>query len=148
MSASSPMRTRRRSGGRRPAGLDRRTRASLLERLRADARRIAHHFGLHYAALEAENARVKRRYGSCHEDGRIKIRIEGREIDMRISTVPTMHGESVVMRILVSISEEGQLGKLIATVLRFCGGKHFVAREAAGVVAREGDRSIAHSPDL
>jgi len=34
------------------------------------------------------------------QDGRIKLRIEGREIDMRISTVPTMHGESVVMRIL------------------------------------------------
>ncbi len=34
------------------------------------------------------------------QDGRIKFRIEGREFDMRISTVPTMHGESVVMRIL------------------------------------------------
>jgi len=34
------------------------------------------------------------------QDGRIKLRIEGREIDFRISTVPTMHGESVVMRIL------------------------------------------------
>ncbi len=34
------------------------------------------------------------------QDGRIKLRIEGREIDMRISTVPTLHGESVVMRIL------------------------------------------------
>jgi general secretion pathway protein E len=34
------------------------------------------------------------------QDGRIKMRIEGREIDMRISTVPTMHGESVVIRLL------------------------------------------------
>ena len=34
------------------------------------------------------------------QDGRIRLRIEGREIDMRISTVPAMHGESVVMRIL------------------------------------------------
>jgi len=34
------------------------------------------------------------------QDGRIKLRVEGREIDMRISTVPTMHGESVVMRLL------------------------------------------------
>ena len=34
------------------------------------------------------------------QDGRIKLRIEGREVDMRISTVPTMYGESVVMRIL------------------------------------------------
>ncbi|MDP1633861.1 MAG: type II secretion system ATPase GspE [Gallionellaceae bacterium] len=34
------------------------------------------------------------------QDGRIKLRIQGKEIDMRVSTVPTMHGESVVMRIL------------------------------------------------
>ena len=34
------------------------------------------------------------------QDGRIKMRIEGREIDLRISTLPTMHGESVVVRIL------------------------------------------------
>ena len=34
------------------------------------------------------------------QDGRIKLRIHGKEIDLRVSTVPTMHGESVVMRIL------------------------------------------------
>jgi general secretion pathway protein E len=34
------------------------------------------------------------------QDGRIKLRIQGKEIDLRVSTVPTMHGESVVMRIL------------------------------------------------
>jgi len=34
------------------------------------------------------------------QDGRIKVRVEGREIDLRISTVPTLWGESVVMRLL------------------------------------------------
>ncbi|MBW2148204.1 MAG: type II secretion system ATPase GspE [Deltaproteobacteria bacterium] len=34
------------------------------------------------------------------QDGRIKLRISGRDIDFRISTIPTMCGESVVMRIL------------------------------------------------
>ena len=34
------------------------------------------------------------------QDGRIKLRIAGKEIDLRVSTVPTMNGESVVMRIL------------------------------------------------
>ena len=34
------------------------------------------------------------------QDGRIKLRIQGKEIDLRVSTVPTMHGESVVLRIL------------------------------------------------
>jgi general secretion pathway protein E len=34
------------------------------------------------------------------QDGRIRLRAQGKEIDLRVSTVPTMHGESVVMRIL------------------------------------------------
>jgi general secretion pathway protein E len=34
------------------------------------------------------------------QDGRIKMVIRGRSIDLRISTLPTMYGESVVMRIL------------------------------------------------
>ena len=34
------------------------------------------------------------------QDGRAKIRVEGREIDLRVSTIPTMHGESVVLRLL------------------------------------------------
>jgi type II secretion system protein E len=34
------------------------------------------------------------------QDGRMRIRSSGRQIDLRISTVPTVYGESVVMRIL------------------------------------------------
>jgi type IV pilus assembly protein PilB len=34
------------------------------------------------------------------QDGRTKIQVEGRELDIRISTVPTVHGEKVVMRLL------------------------------------------------
>ena len=34
------------------------------------------------------------------QDGRIKIRVKGRELDLRVSTVPTVHGESLVMRVL------------------------------------------------
>ena len=34
------------------------------------------------------------------QDGRIPIRIQGKELDLRVSTVPTMFGESVVMRLL------------------------------------------------
>ena len=34
------------------------------------------------------------------QDGRIRLRVQGKEIDLRVSPVPTMHGESVVMRIL------------------------------------------------
>jgi general secretion pathway protein E len=34
------------------------------------------------------------------QDGRFQVVVEGREIDLRISIVPTLHGESVVMRLL------------------------------------------------
>jgi general secretion pathway protein E len=34
------------------------------------------------------------------QDGRFRVVVEGREIDLRISIMPTLHGESVVMRLL------------------------------------------------
>ena len=34
------------------------------------------------------------------QDGRIKIKMLGREVDLRVSTLPTLYGESVVMRLL------------------------------------------------
>ena len=34
------------------------------------------------------------------QDGRIKLRMLGREIDLRVSSLPTLYGESVVLRIL------------------------------------------------
>jgi len=34
------------------------------------------------------------------QDGRIMLRVQGKELDLRVSTVPTVYGESVVMRIL------------------------------------------------
>jgi general secretion pathway protein E len=34
------------------------------------------------------------------QDGRSMIRVQGKELDLRVSTVPTAHGESVVMRLL------------------------------------------------
>lgn len=34
------------------------------------------------------------------QDGRIRLRVKGHEVDLRISTVPTVHGESLVIRIL------------------------------------------------
>ncbi len=34
------------------------------------------------------------------QDGRIKTKIAGRDVDIRISTIPTLYGESVVLRLL------------------------------------------------
>lgn len=56
------------------------------------------------------------------QDGRIKTRVKGRELDLRVSTVPTVHGESVVMRVLdrasVRFSLE-QMGFEADTLSRF-----------------------------
>ncbi len=48
------------------------------------------------------------------QDGRIKIRTLGREVDLRVSTLPTLYGESVVMRLLDRSAGEAfyDLGKL------------------------------------
>jgi type IV pilus assembly protein PilB len=34
------------------------------------------------------------------QDGRIPMKVEGKEIDLRVSSLPTVHGEKIVMRIL------------------------------------------------
>ncbi|MEE2936434.1 MAG: ATPase, T2SS/T4P/T4SS family [Planctomycetota bacterium] len=34
------------------------------------------------------------------QDGRIKLRVHGREVDIRMSVIPMIHGEGIVMRIL------------------------------------------------
>ena len=34
------------------------------------------------------------------QDGRIKLKVQGREIDIRLSIIPMLHGEGIVMRIL------------------------------------------------
>jgi len=34
------------------------------------------------------------------QDGRIQVQVEGRPLDLRVSSLPTVHGESIVMRIL------------------------------------------------
>jgi type II secretion system protein E len=57
------------------------------------------------------------------QDGRMRIRSAGRQIDLRISTVPTLYGESAVLRILdkqtamLGLQELGMFGD---TFGRFC----------------------------
>ena len=36
------------------------------------------------------------------QDGRIRLRLDGRAVDVRVSTLPTLNGESVVLRLLES----------------------------------------------
>ena len=34
------------------------------------------------------------------QDGRMKLKVAGREIDVRVSVIPMIHGEGIVMRVL------------------------------------------------
>ena len=46
------------------------------------------------------------------QDGRIKLRVANREIDVRVSVIPTIHGEGIVMRILDKSAMVFQLQQL------------------------------------
>ncbi|MEO1529139.1 MAG: ATPase, T2SS/T4P/T4SS family [Planctomycetota bacterium] len=46
------------------------------------------------------------------QDGRIKLRVHGREVDIRMSVIPMIHGESLVMRILDKSAMVFDLAKL------------------------------------
>ncbi|MGH7036283.1 MAG: type II secretion system ATPase GspE [Stellaceae bacterium] len=46
------------------------------------------------------------------QDGRIRLAVQGKEFDLRVSTMPCLHGESVVMRILDRSSLVEDLGEL------------------------------------
>jgi general secretion pathway protein E len=64
------------------------------------------------------------------QDGRIRVRLEARELDLRVSTVPTMFGESVVLRLLdrggrpVTLEELGMAPALFARVARLAARPH------------------------
>jgi general secretion pathway protein E len=46
------------------------------------------------------------------QDGRIRIKIAGKDVDIRLSTVPTAHGERIVMRLLDKSNVVLDLGEL------------------------------------
>ncbi len=62
------------------------------------------------------------------QDGRIRLAVRGKEIDLRVSTTPAIHGESVVMRILDRGSlaldftalgfDDAQLPKFLESLMR------------------------------
>lgn len=64
------------------------------------------------------------------QDGRIRVRLESRELDLRVSTVPTMFGESVVLRLLdrggrpVGLAELGMPDELLRNVERLAARPH------------------------
>ena len=64
------------------------------------------------------------------QDGRIRVRLEQRELDLRVSTVPTMFGESVVLRLLdaggrpVGLEELGMPALVLEAFVRLARRPH------------------------
>jgi type II secretory ATPase GspE/PulE/Tfp pilus assembly ATPase PilB-like protein len=64
------------------------------------------------------------------QDGRIRVRLEARELDLRVSTVPTLFGESVVLRLLerggrpVRLDELGMPEGVLERVRRLAAKPH------------------------
>jgi general secretion pathway protein E len=58
------------------------------------------------------------------QDGRIRVRLDARELDLRVGTVPTLHGESLVLRLLdqggrpVALTELGMPRAILESVSR------------------------------
>lgn len=66
------------------------------------------------------------------QDGRIKIKIAGKDIDIRLSTIPIQSGERIVMRILektntvLRLENLGFRGKVLESLVELAGRKHGV----------------------
>ena len=64
------------------------------------------------------------------QDGRIRVKVAGRDVDVRISTVPTSWGESVVMRlldrssVLLSLEDLGVTGQKLTDIHNFITRPH------------------------
>jgi general secretion pathway protein E len=64
------------------------------------------------------------------QDGRIRVRLEARELDIRVSTVPTLIGESVVLRLLdrgggkISLDQLGMGAETLAEFSRLAQRPH------------------------
>ncbi|HEY8469902.1 MAG TPA: GspE/PulE family protein [Longimicrobiales bacterium] len=64
------------------------------------------------------------------QDGRIRLRLEDREVDVRVSTMPVLHGESVVLRLLdrargrIQLDELGMAPDTLSLFRRAIGRPH------------------------
>jgi len=66
------------------------------------------------------------------QDGRVRLRTGDRELDVRVSTLPTLHGESVVLRLLemegqrIGLEGMGMAEDTLEALLRFASRPHGV----------------------
>ena len=67
------------------------------------------------------------------QDGRFKLRVQGREIDFRLSVMPSVHGEDAVVRVLDRAQIEATHGQLTLDALGF----EPAMRDAVRALARQ-----------
>src|SRR5262249_39500905 len=76
------------------------------------------------------------------QDGRIRIKLAGKDVDIRVSTVPTAHGESIVMRLLdkssvaLNMEKLGLAGKVLTQTREVINRSH-------GIILVTGQRAAA-----
>jgi general secretion pathway protein E len=64
------------------------------------------------------------------QDGRIRVRLEERELDLRVGTVPTLYGESIVLRLLdqggrpVALDQLGMDPEILSRTTTLCRRSH------------------------
>jgi len=81
------------------------------------------------------------------QDGRIRVRLDDRELDLRVATVPTVYGESLVLRLLdrggrpVSLTELGMAPAALATFRQLASRPH-------GIVLATGPTGSGKSTSL
>jgi type IV pilus assembly protein PilB len=60
------------------------------------------------------------------QDGRFRIRVSGKEVDLRVSVLPTVHGEKIVIRLLDKSALAGSIDQLGMDDFTFAGFKKAV----------------------
>lgn len=81
------------------------------------------------------------------QDGRIQLRVEGIPVDLRVSCIPTVHGEKVVMRILFKssvLTKMERLGFLPETLEKF----RRIYRQPHGIILVTGPTGSGKSTTL
>lgn len=81
------------------------------------------------------------------QDGRIQLRVEGVPVDIRVSSIPTVHGEKIVMRILFKtgvLTNMDRLGFLPDTLEKF----RSVYRQPHGIILVTGPTGSGKSTTL
>ncbi len=81
------------------------------------------------------------------QDGRVRIKIGGRNIDLRVSTIPTLHGESVVIRLLDQSAGAFALTDLGMREDTFAEFRHLIVRPH-GIILATGPTGSGKSTTL